>query len=242
MPGIGGGPGGPPAMYDNPFRQIRGLTPERIDMGVDYAGSGPIFALGPGVIVAVNYAWSGGVGAVGPGTWIVEKLTDGPMAGHFVYVAENVTPAASVGDHVAANTVIAIMTGQGAGIETGIAADSSSGLYGQTLAAQYQQQAQGHDPGAWSTSAGAAYSKILEAVGCVPGIMSPGGPHGLNPPWLTKIVPDVTGSLNPGIFTDGLGADAAVLDAAATALARQAQHMVDVGTSIMAIGRAGWTP
>src|SRR4051794_4313935 len=31
--------------YTNPFGHVAGLTPERIDMGVDYGGAGPVVAI-----------------------------------------------------------------------------------------------------------------------------------------------------------------------------------------------------
>ena len=30
--------------YQNPLRDVSGLVPERIDMGVDFGGSGPVYA------------------------------------------------------------------------------------------------------------------------------------------------------------------------------------------------------
>ena len=36
--------------YQNPLRGVSGLNPERIDMGVDFGGSGPVYALGNAVI------------------------------------------------------------------------------------------------------------------------------------------------------------------------------------------------
>jgi hypothetical protein len=36
--------------YRNPLRDVSGLNPERIDMGVDFGGSGPVYALGNAVI------------------------------------------------------------------------------------------------------------------------------------------------------------------------------------------------
>ena len=80
----------PPPVYRNPLRDITGLIPERVDMGCDFGGSGPIYALGNAVITnatADNSGWPGG-------GWITYQLTSGPAAGLQVYVAEDVTPAA----------------------------------------------------------------------------------------------------------------------------------------------------
>src|SRR5262249_48456778 len=43
--------------YDNPLRSVMGLTPERVDEGVDYAGSGPIYALGDAVVMSTAGSW-----------------------------------------------------------------------------------------------------------------------------------------------------------------------------------------
>ena len=45
--------------YKNPIGP--GLTPGRVDMGVDYGGAGPVYALGNGKITSVyNPGWPGG--------------------------------------------------------------------------------------------------------------------------------------------------------------------------------------
>jgi hypothetical protein len=104
----------PPAGYLNPLRAVTGLVPERIDEGVDFSGSGPVYALGNAVVTNAgeNAGWPGG-------GWITYRLTDGPDAGLMVYLAEDVTPTVRVGQHVAASTVIARMWNGGDGIETG---------------------------------------------------------------------------------------------------------------------------
>lgn len=236
--------GRPPqvAGYGNPFRSIRDLTPERIDMGVDYAGSGPVYALGPGRITAANFSWAGGVGAVGPGAWLVTELTAGPLRGHSVYISENIDMAAQVGDIVDANTIICTITGEGAGIETGFAQDGQPGLYGNTLAMSLGQQAPGHDPGAWSSAAGAAYSAILAKLGCVPGIMSAGGPHGHNPDWLNAITPEIVGQAEATQLLGPLLGDSAALTRVARQLALDAQDMVSQAHAMTSIGRSGWRP
>lgn len=171
LPGAGGGSQPQQIPYRNPFRGIRDLTPERIDMGVDYAGSGPIYAPGPGTITNANYAWAGGVGAVGPGTFITEKLDRGPLAGKYVYFAENIDPRVKVGQHVGTSDVIGYLTGQGAGLETGFAAGPTGG---ETLAMATGQASTGPDPGANTTAYGRSWSNILSFLGAPPGVQ--GGP------------------------------------------------------------------
>jgi hypothetical protein len=100
--------------YLDPLRGVSGLIPERIDEGVDFFGSGPVYAIGDAVIISAtqNSGWPGG-------GWIAYQLTDGPDAGLMVYVAEDVTPTVQVGQHVSPSTVIANMFAGGPGIETG---------------------------------------------------------------------------------------------------------------------------
>ena len=104
----------PPAGYLNPLRAVTGLVPERIDEGVDFAGTGPVYALGNAVVT--NAGWNAGWPG---GGWITYRLTDGPDAGLMVYLAEDVTPTVQIGQHVTAATVIARMWNGGDGIETG---------------------------------------------------------------------------------------------------------------------------
>jgi hypothetical protein len=109
-------------VYRNPLRGISGLVPERIDMGVDFGGSGPIYAIGDGVITNATDTSSGWPG----GGWITYRLTDGPAAGLMVYVAEDVTPNVQVGQTVTPSTAIATMFNGSAGIETGWAMPDGS--------------------------------------------------------------------------------------------------------------------
>ena len=100
--------------YVNPLRSVSGLVPERIDEGVDFGGSGPVYALGDAVVTNAgeNAGWPGG-------GWITYQLTDGPDQGLMVYLAEDVTPTVQVGQHVTPSTVIGNMFNGGDGIETG---------------------------------------------------------------------------------------------------------------------------
>src|SRR5262249_59135072 len=77
-------------------------------------GSGRVDALGAAAPT------SAGETAGGPGGgWTPSQLPDGPAAGLVVYVAEDVTPAVTVGQHVSSSTVIANMFAGADGIETG---------------------------------------------------------------------------------------------------------------------------
>ncbi len=109
--------------YLNPLRAVSGLVPERVDMGVDFAGAGPVYAVGAGVVTEAmsdSGGWPGG-------GWITYQLTDGPAVGEVVYFAEDVTPTVQVGQKVTPDTVIGHMFNGIDGIETGWAMlDSAS--------------------------------------------------------------------------------------------------------------------
>ena len=108
--------------YLNPLRAVSGLVPERVDQGVDFAGTGPVYAIGDAVVTGAMGASSGWPG----GGWVSYQLTGGPDAGLVVYVAEDVTPTVQAGQHVSSATVIANMYNGGDGIETGWAAAHTS--------------------------------------------------------------------------------------------------------------------
>lgn len=115
--------------YVNPLSQVANLVPERIDQGADFGGSGPVLAIGNAVITETNGGgWPGG-------PFMSYRLTSGPFAGRYVYVAENVTPTVSVGQTVQAGQQIAVMFDGGSGIETGWAASGGFQPLSQTAAA-----------------------------------------------------------------------------------------------------------
>ena len=176
-----GSPDPKQAPYANPLRDVQGLTAERIDMGVDYSGTGDVHALGPGVITSIdNAGWPGG-------HFIAERLSRGPLAGRFVYVAEDIEPQVQVGDHVDSSTVIGQMYDGGSGIETGFASPPGTG---DALGAS---QFSGEN----STAYGKAYSDVLAGLGAPPGVVQSGGVTGTLPSWLKSFIE--TGiSLLPG--------------------------------------------
>jgi len=142
--------------YRNPLRGISSLIPERIDEGVDFGGSGPVYALGDAVITNATGNSAGWPG----GGWITYQLTDGPDAGLMVYVAEDVTPAVQVGQHVSASTVIASMFAGGDGIETGWAQPSG-------LSAESQLPEAGgiSGTGPFPTRIGVNFDELLQSLG-----------------------------------------------------------------------------
>jgi murein DD-endopeptidase MepM/ murein hydrolase activator NlpD len=144
------------AVYLNPLRKISGLMVERIDMGADFGGSGPIYAIGDAVITnatADSPGWPGG-------GWITYQLTDGPAKGLMVYVAEDVTPTVQVGQNVTPNTVIANMYNGSAGIETGWAMSDGS-----SAESQLPEAGGISGNGPFPTAVGKNFAELLNALG-----------------------------------------------------------------------------
>jgi len=150
----------PPApaqpVYLNPLRNVSGLLPERVDMGVDFGGSGPVYALGDGVVTNATGDSTGWPG----GGWITYRLTDGPDAGLMVYVAEDVKPAVQAGQHVTSATVIADMFNGGDGIETGWAMPDGASAESQLPAAGGISGG-----GPFPTMIGLSFENLLQSLG-----------------------------------------------------------------------------
>lgn len=130
----------------------RGLTGERVDMGVDYGGHGSLYAMGSGVITSIrNSGWPGG-------TFIGLHLD----SGQYMYYAEDIMPHVSIGQRVQAGQLVGTATGGGSGIEVGWAAPPGTG---QTMAAQAGQQASHGDPGSIATAYGVSMSNLIKSLG-----------------------------------------------------------------------------
>lgn len=143
--------------YVNPIPN--GVTPERIDQGVDFAGSGAIKAIGDAVIVMTNGGgWPGG-------PYMSYKLTSGPAAGKFVYVAENIRPTVHAGEQVKAGQTIATMFNGGTGIETGWAAAGGGRPESQTPEAGSISGANLPGGGSNPTAIGKNFDQLLIALG-----------------------------------------------------------------------------
>lgn len=185
------------SVYLNPFRAVANLVPGRIDQGVDYGGTGKVYALGPGKItyagVGNQTGWGPPNNGIAPGGFIAEQLSAGPAKGQTVYVAEGINPTVTTGQTVTAKTVIgnmvnAIETGWGSGSGTGTAASAAGELGGPT-----------------STAYGSAYSRLLHSLGAPAG--NPQDPGGASrylqaPAWSYapggKYFPPLTASHAPG--------------------------------------------
>jgi len=141
---------------------MTGLRAERIDQGIDFAGIGPIYAIGNGVVVnTLNAGWPGGA-------FICYRLTEGQYTGKYVYAAEDIHPAVSVGQTVTSNTVLGTVFSGGSGIETGWAAAPGTGETMARAAGQIAQPPQ--DPGMVSSAYGVAFSGFLKYLGAPAGI------------------------------------------------------------------------
>jgi hypothetical protein len=157
--------------YRNPLRGISGLVPERIDEGVDFSGTGPVYAIGDAIVTNAgeNAGWPGG-------GWITYRLTDGPDSGLMVYVAEDVTATVQIGERVSSSTVIANMFNGGDGIETGWA--QQSGLSAESELAEAGGIA---GLGPYPTKVGVSFDNLLRSLG-VPTAPNFGqSPYGLLP-------------------------------------------------------------
>ena len=154
-------------------------------MGVDFGGQGPVYAIGDGVVTSATSDASGWPG----GGWITYQLTDGPAAGLEVYVAEDVTPTVSVGQHVTPSTVIANMFNAGDGIETGWAQPGGTSAESQLAVAG---GISGNGP--FPTEVGLDFEGLLEALGvpAAPNASQPGNgllPSGYPTNWTAALEP-----------------------------------------------------
>ena len=152
--------------YVNPLANAT-VKGERIDQGVDYAGSGTLGAIGPGVVTKVVQTGSGWEG----GGYVEYKLTAGPYAGHSVYYAEGVTPTVTVGQTLTAGQPVAtIVSGFPTGMELGFAAgNGSEESYANVYGGGYTEGT--------PTAAGVAFSNLVTSLGGPAGTSS-GTPSG----------------------------------------------------------------
>ncbi len=133
--------------YRDPFRNVPDLTFERVDQGVDFGGSGPVYAIGDGVIDYIYAPAGSGWGS--RNIFVKYRFSDGSKSGQYVYVAEDCSPTVSMGQRVNSGTVICDMYNGGSGIETGWA------------------QASGDLPltqGGGATSGGYSFQSFLESL------------------------------------------------------------------------------
>lgn len=146
------------AEYANPLAGAN-VTPERIDQGVDYAGTGTLGAIARGVVTQVAGPGSSGW----PGSFIRYKITDSnsPLFGQEVFYAEGVTPLAKVGQTLNPGDAVAkLIPGWKTGIEIGFASGAGTSSYASAHG--------GYTEGDY-TAAGAAFSNLIGLLGGPPG-------------------------------------------------------------------------
>jgi murein DD-endopeptidase MepM/ murein hydrolase activator NlpD len=155
--------------YLNPLRGDRYVT-GRTDMGVDFclAPGAPIRAVGNGIVIGMFPNWF----RHQPYVWY--QLTDGPYAGRYVYMAEQITRLLRVGSYVHAGQPVAYYKRSGTCIETGW-----SSPRGSTLAHITSGYREGQ-----VTPAGVDFARFLISMGVH-------GPFELKP--TTKLKPNVKG-------------------------------------------------
>lgn len=188
-----------PQGYTNPLAQAVGLTPERVDQGVDYSVSGdsPLLALGNGVIKnTTNAGWPGG-------GFVALQLSDGPYMGNIVYYAEHLTPLVNVGDTVTAGNAICTLHPGFPNLEIGWGGGGSSGgALGASLAASNGPVSEGT-----STACGVSFNNLLVSLGAPSGQVQ-GTPTGTCP---IQVGPATPGFSNPGSGGGAPGADSGLL-------------------------------
>lgn len=135
------------------------LIGERIDQGVDYAGTGIVSAIGAGKVTYVGTSATGW-----PGAFIEYRLLTGPDTGCFVYYAEGINPTAGLrpGQHVRAGQVLAnIIPGWATGIELGWGAGTST----KTYAEKSGKWTSTDDANSVASAAGKSFSALITALG-----------------------------------------------------------------------------
>jgi hypothetical protein len=150
-------------VFYNPIEHAN-VTPERIDQGVDYAGTGYLVAVADGHVTLSTQDDSGWEG----GGYVQYRVTQGGfLEGAYIYYAEGVSPVVNEGDDIKGGQKVAdLRVPQPTGIEIGFAAGSGDQSY-------YAY----HD-GGWNdtldnesaaTRPGLAFSNLIKALHGTPG-------------------------------------------------------------------------
>jgi hypothetical protein len=174
-------------IYVDPVREVSGLTPRRIDLGVDYAGTGPLLAIGRARVTTASDTDFGPSSCWAISCWpgggiVVMRLLDGPFAGKYMYVAEHITVTVRAGQTVSAGQQIATLYAGYPWSEWGWAAGPGP----EALA-----RADGHwchtcpDVGDWSTIEGRNMNSLLVRLGAPSGLFQPIPNQTMPPGWPT---------------------------------------------------------
>lgn len=183
--GAGGGPAPAPAPaaggcaaagasgLQDPMRDVEkspGFQRERIDEGVDFTGTGSVYAMGAGTVTAIFTT-------LHPGIWwnsdggnaVVYKLSNDPgngdAAGKTIYFAEYCPPEVAQGQTVTSSTVICKMAG--GQVETGWALTDGTD--------EPAAGAQGYGtiyPDGTAMAYGRNFSDFLKSIGAPEGVLS----------------------------------------------------------------------
>ena len=148
--------------YVNPLARAR-VKRERIDQGVDYAGSGTLTAIGAARVTHVATDATGW-----PGAFIEYRLLDGPDRGCYVFYAEGVTPEPGlhVGDRIHAGQALAtIIPDHPTGFEVGWGAGAKT----KTYAAVTTGWTADDDEHNHASAAGKNFSSLIASLGGPPG-------------------------------------------------------------------------
>jgi hypothetical protein len=183
-------------VYVNPLRAVANLQASRIDMGVDYSGSGSILALGRGEIVFANNdvsgperCWGRTCAPAGSGM-VVYQLLDGPFAGKYVYAVEHITVRVRAGQTVPAGKRIAILHEGSPNLEVGWAAGHGA----ETLAVARRHQCTCVDPGGWSSIEGRNFDRLLTWLGAPAGYLQSIPPNQRMPRGWPRLPPHRVGA------------------------------------------------
>jgi hypothetical protein len=159
--------------YVNPLLGIADLQPQRIDMGVDYAGSGPLLAIGKARVIFASdnvvgpeSCWGRTCAPPGSGM-VVYRLLNGPFAGKYVYIVEAITVRVKQGQTVRFGQTIAILHDVSPNLEIGWAAGHGP----ETLAVKLRDECSCLDPGGWSSVEGRNFDSFLVWLGAPSGYL-----------------------------------------------------------------------
>ncbi len=158
--------------YVNPVERVSALAPRRIDLGVDYGGSGPLLALGRGRVTMASDTDDGPESCWTVSCWpgggiVVYRLLDGPFAGKYVYVAEHIRVTVRVGETVRAGQRIATLYPGYPWSEFGWAAGPGP----EALATADGHRCTCSDPGGWSSIEGRNMNDLLVRLGAPSGYL-----------------------------------------------------------------------
>jgi hypothetical protein len=146
--------------YVQPAPLVRAsVKSERIDQGVDYAGTGTLAAIGAATVTYVGTANTGW-----PGAFIEYRLQSGPDTGCYIYYAEGVNPepAIHVRETVTAGQPIAtIVPGWSTGIELGWGA----GISTRTADSESHAWTPIDDEDNIATASGKSFSSLIVSLG-----------------------------------------------------------------------------